>query len=63
MSVQAGVIHADEADVLNVAMFGVPAKQWQETNSDLKGNIANLNAIHYKNVYGGCSLIHLTKKW
>ncbi len=39
-------INVNEVDVLNVAIFGMTAKQWQETNSDLKGNIANLNAIH-----------------
>lgn len=31
--------YATEADVLNVAMFGQTAKQWRETNSNLKGNI------------------------
>ena len=29
---QASIIYANEADVLNVAMFGVTAKQWRETN-------------------------------
>ena len=32
-------IYAEEADVLNVAMFGMTAKQWREANPDLKGNI------------------------
>ena len=36
---QASVIYAEEADVLNVAMFGLTAKQWREANPDLKGNI------------------------
>ena len=36
---QASIIYAEEADVLNVAMFGVTAKQWREANPDLKGNI------------------------
>ena len=35
----AGVVYASEADVLNVALFGVTAKQWREANPDLKGNI------------------------
>lgn len=26
-----------EADVLNVAMFGMTAKQWRESNPDSKG--------------------------
>lgn len=33
---QASVIYANEADVLNVAMFGVTAKQWRDANPDLR---------------------------
>lgn len=29
---QASIIYAEEADVLNVAMFGMTAKQWREAN-------------------------------
>ena len=36
---QASVIYAEEADVLNVAMFGMTAKEWREANPELKGNI------------------------
>ena len=36
---QAGIVYASEADLLNVALFGVTAKQWQAMNPDLKGNI------------------------
>jgi hypothetical protein len=36
---QANIIYANEADVLNVSMFGMTAKQWHETYPDLKGNI------------------------
>ena len=43
---QASVIYANEADVLNVAMFGVTAKQWRETNPDLKGNIRDYATIN-----------------
>jgi hypothetical protein len=38
-SAQASIIYAEEADVLNVAMFGMTAKQWREANPSLKGNI------------------------
>lgn len=38
-SAQASVIYVNEADVLNVAMFGMTAKQWREAHPDLKGNI------------------------
>ena len=44
--VQANIIYANEADVLNVAMFGVTAKQWRETNPDLKGNIRDYATIN-----------------
>ena len=33
---QANIIYANEADVLNVAMFGVTAKMWRERNPELK---------------------------
>lgn len=36
---QANIIYANEADVLNVAMFGMTAKQWRDANLELKGNI------------------------
>ena len=32
-------VYAEEADVLNVALFGMTAKEWKETNPELKGNI------------------------
>ena len=32
-------VYANEADVLNVALFGITAKEWREENSDKKGNI------------------------
>jgi len=36
---QINFIYAGEADVLNVAMFGMTAKEWREANPDSKGNI------------------------
>ncbi len=36
---QEGFIYADEADVLNVALYGITAKQWREQNPNVKGNI------------------------
>ena len=32
-------VYAEEADVLNVALFGMTAKEWKENNPDLKRNI------------------------
>ena len=43
---QASIIYANEADVLNVAMFGMTAKQWREANLDLKGNIRDYASIN-----------------
>ena len=43
---QANIIYANEADVLNVAMFGMTAKQWREANPDLKGNIRDYATIN-----------------
>ena len=45
-SVQASIIYANEADVLNVAMFGMTAKQWREANPELKGNIRDYATIN-----------------
>lgn len=36
---QENIIYADEADVLNVALFGVTAKEWRGQNSNKRGNI------------------------
>lgn len=36
---QAGVVYANEADVLNVALFGLTAKQWRDANPQLEGNM------------------------
>lgn len=43
---QTSVIYASEADVLNVAMFGLTAKQWRDANPTLKGNIRDYASIN-----------------
>lgn len=43
---QTSIIYASEADVLNMALFGVTAKDWRETNPDLKGNIRDYATIN-----------------
>ncbi|EFG14912.1 conserved domain protein, partial [Bacteroides xylanisolvens SD CC 1b] len=40
------IIYADEADMLNVAMFGMTAKMWHEQNPELKGNIRDYASIN-----------------
>jgi len=37
--------YADEADLLNVALFGMTAKMWREQNLKLKGNIRDYASI------------------
>lgn len=53
-----GLVYANEADLLNMALFGMTAKEWRSQNSGIKGNIrdyvtteqllvlANLEAIN-----------------
>lgn len=36
---QISLVYSTEADVLNMALFGMTAKQWRERHPDLKGNI------------------------
>ncbi|MDD5091923.1 MAG: KilA-N domain-containing protein [Candidatus Wallbacteria bacterium] len=36
---QVNMIYAQESDVLNMALFGMTAKQWREKNPDKKGNM------------------------
>lgn len=43
---QKSFVYADEADMLNVAMFGMTAKEWRESNPELKGNIRDYATIN-----------------
>jgi len=43
---QITIVYANEADVLNVALFGITAKQWREANPGLKGNIRDYASIN-----------------
>ncbi len=36
---QVAIVYANEADILNMALFALTAKQWRDANPDLKGNI------------------------
>ena len=40
------LIYANEADVLNVALFGMTAKEWRDTHPDDKGNIRDYATIN-----------------
>ena len=43
---QKSFVYSDEADLLNVAMFGMTAKQWRELNPELNGNIRDYATIN-----------------
>jgi len=43
---QTSIIYANEADVLNVAMFGITAKQWRDANPDLQENMRDYASIN-----------------
>lgn len=38
-------VYANEADVINVALFGMTAKEWREKNTNLNGNIRDYTDI------------------
>ncbi len=43
---QINVVYASEADLLNMALFGITAKQWRDQNPDVKGNMRDYANIH-----------------
>ena len=43
---QKSFVYADEADLLNVALFGKTAKEWRDNNPDKDGNIRDYATIH-----------------
>ncbi len=42
---QAAITYANEADLLNVALFGETARQWREANPELEGNMRDHASI------------------
>ena len=42
---QASFVYANEADVLNVALFGMTAREWRDKNPDKKGNIRDYSEV------------------
>lgn len=38
-------VYADEADMLNMALFGMTAKQWRDNNPEAQGNIRDIATI------------------
>lgn len=45
-SSQISSVYANEADILNVALFGKTAKQWRDENPELKGNIRDYSTVN-----------------
>lgn len=43
---QTAKVYADEADVLNVALWGMTAKEWRQNNPGLKGNMRDYASIN-----------------
>ncbi len=42
---QANFVYANEADLINVALFGLTVKEWREINPDIKGNISDYASL------------------
>lgn len=45
-SKQVSIIYANEADVLNMALFGMTAKEWRDKNPGKDGNIRDYADVH-----------------
>lgn len=45
-SMQINFVYASEADILNVALFGMTAKEWRDQNADNKGNIRDVADVN-----------------
>lgn len=44
--IQISFVYANEADVLNMALFGKTARQWRDENPEMKGNIRDYATIN-----------------
>jgi len=42
---QISIVYANEADLLNMALFGITAKEWRDNNPETKGNICDEASI------------------
>lgn len=45
-ALQISFVYANEADLLNVALFGMTAKQWRDAHPEMKGNIRDYASIN-----------------
>ena len=51
-------VYSDEADLINVALFGMTAKEWKEKNPNLKGNIRDYTDIPHLVVLGNLEVLN-----
>lgn len=56
---QKSFVYADEADLLNVALFGQTARQWREANPRKKGNIRDYASIQQLQTLNSLSMGNL----
>lgn len=57
---KAGMVYANEADLLNVALFGITAKEWRNNNPKLKGNIRDHASLEQLVVLSNLESINAT---
>ena len=43
---QMSIVYANEADVLNMALFGFTAKDWRDAHPDLQGNVRDYATVN-----------------
>ena len=58
---QIAYTYASEADLLNVALFGQTAKQWENNNPSKKGNVRDDANLNQKDLY--CLEIWQSGRW
>ena len=56
---QAGLVYVNEADLLNVALFGITVKEWQENNPNQKGNIRDEATLEQLVVLSNLEIINI----
>ena len=61
-SKQVNLVYAEEADVLNMALFGMTAKEWRENNKKLleKNNLKVL--VKFKKMCNNTNIIYKNNK-
>lgn len=55
---QSALVYASEADIINLALFGMTARQWRQTNKSKKGNIRDYATIEQLTVLANLESIH-----